>query len=87
MSTRLLTAQLLATRDTLMAGVAQIDASLLALGFDPPADDDAPAASQKCQHPTVEDHSTLPTETDDGQWYRCAACGAESPTLPIPTED
>lgn len=72
-------AQLLATRDTLLASVTQIDAALLALGVDVDALDDAAPQPNNCPHPPseiVNHHTTLDDDPDD---FECHLCGARQP--------
>jgi hypothetical protein len=82
-SRKLLVAQLLATRDTLLATVSQVDTSLLALGVD--VDTLGEPSLPACEHPEdrIENlHTTLDDAPDD--WI-CHACGARSP-LPFHPE-
>lgn len=71
---RIVGACLIATRETLSAGIAQIDAALTAMGFDvglPERDHDA-----GCPHDATEDLSSMGEES----LYRCTKCGETKST-------
>lgn len=69
---KVIVAQLLATRDTLLASVAQVDAALIGLGVSPETIGHEPDPADACSHPAeqLRDESTLDTDV-----YYCRACG------------
>lgn len=70
---KLLVTQLMASRSTLYAAIAQIDVSLLALGVDVDRLDAEP--TEPCVHPADQiknHHETLDDGPDD---WECQACG------------
>lgn len=75
--TKLLIAQLMATRDALVASVGQIDVALLALGVDVEA---LEHAEPDCPHPPElvrNHHMTLDDAPDD---FECLQCHARQAT-------
>lgn len=81
MNNKLLIAQLVATRDTLLATVSQVEASLVALDVDP-----ATGEPGVCEHPeeAIVDHSTLGQPPGP---FTCTACGVTQDTPFHPSGD
>lgn len=68
---RLLIAQLMATRETLLASVAQVEASLIALDVDL---EETAVTKATCPHPEEAIQDLAETLGSEGP-YQCAVCG------------